>query len=194
MVGPIVARKDRTKMMQMQASAIRNAERLVTKADALGNVIRIDMEESRWVDATLRIYRRLRETGHDSAGTVLQTCLFRTEQDLKSLLDLRPNLRLVKGAYLEPETIAYPAKSDVDRAYARLVEKMLPVCSYLAVATQDESLIKHARDLAERARIVLDRIGFQMLCGVHPRLRLDLARKGFSALVARPTGPSGTPI
>ncbi len=80
------------------------------KAPRVGNFIRIDMEESKWVDATLRIYRRLREAGHDNVGTVLQAYLYRTEYDLESLLDLQPNLRLVKGAYLEPADIAYPPR------------------------------------------------------------------------------------
>jgi proline dehydrogenase len=174
--------------------AFRNVERLVVAAEALGNFIRIDMEESKWVDATLRIYRRLREAGHDNVGTVLQAYLFRTEQDLDSLLDLQPNLRLVKGAYLEPESVAYPAKADVDGAYAQLVKRMLPpACSYLAVATHDESLIEHTRELAERAGIGRDRFQFQMLYGVRPRLQLDLARQDFSVLVATPYGPEWYP-
>ena len=77
------------------------------------------MEQSQYVDATLRIYRRLREDGLDSVGTVLQSYLYRTPSDLEALLPLAPNLRLVKGAYLEPESVAYPQKHDVDAAYAR---------------------------------------------------------------------------
>ena len=75
------------------------------------------------VDVTLRIYRRLREAGHDNVGTVLQAYLYRTEQDLESLLPLQPNLRIVKGAYKEPPSVAYPKKADVDAAYARLMER-----------------------------------------------------------------------
>src|SRR5262249_62343352 len=90
--------------------AYENAWSLVEHAAALGNFVRIDMEESRWVDATLRIYRRLREAGHENTGTVLQAYLRRSEHDLQSLLDLKPNLRFVKGAYLEPPEVAYPDK------------------------------------------------------------------------------------
>jgi proline dehydrogenase len=168
--------------------AYRNVERLVRKAASLDNFIRIDMEESQWVDPTLRIYRRLREAGHDNVGTVLQAYLLRTEQDLESLLDLRPNLRIVKGAYLEPDTIAYPAKSDVDRAYVRLVEKMLPGCSFVAVATHDERLIEHAIEIANRDGIAGERFQLQMLYGVRPQLQLDLVRRGYSVLVATPYG------
>ena len=126
--------------------AYANVEQVVTKAASVGNFIRIDMEESKWVDPTLRIYRRLREAGHDNVGTVLQAYLYRTEQDLESLRDLKPNLRLVKGAYLEPPKIAYPLKEDVDTAYERLLERMLTGCSYVAVATHDERLIEKTID------------------------------------------------
>jgi proline dehydrogenase len=173
--------------------AYRNVERLVRKAAALDNFIRIDMEESQWVDPTLRIYRRLREAGHDNVGTVLQAYLFRSEQDLESLLDLRPNLRIVKGAYLEPETIAYPAKDDVDRAYARLVEKMLHGCSFLAVATQDERLVEHTIEITNRDGITRERFQLQMLYGVRPQLQLDLVRRGYSVLIATPYGPEWYP-
>lgn len=173
--------------------AYRNVERLVRKAATLDNFIRIDMEESQWVDPTLRIYRRLREAGHDNVGTVLQAYLLRTEQDIESLLDLRPNLRIVKGAYLEPDTIAYPAKSDVDRAYARHVEKLLLGCSFVAVATHDERLIEHAVDIAIRDGIAGERLQFQMLYGVRPQLQLDLVRRGYSVLVATPHGPEWYP-
>src|SRR5947199_1178895 len=99
--------------------AQRNVAELVEHAAERGNFVRIDMEESRHVDATLRIYRRLRESGHENVGAVLQAYLFRTEEDLASLLPLAPNLRLVKGAYLETPTLAYPHKRLVNTAYAR---------------------------------------------------------------------------
>jgi proline dehydrogenase len=173
--------------------AYANVERIARKAGDLGNFIRIDMEESQWVDATLRIYRRLREARHDNVGIVLQAYLYRTESDLESLLDLKPILRIVKGAYLEPETVAYRAKADVDRAYARLVDKMLARCSHVAVATQDERLIEHTNAQAEREGISRDRFQFQMLYGVRPQLQLDLVQRGFSVLVATPYGPEWYP-
>ena len=105
--------------------AHRNVAELVEHAAQRGNFLRIDMEESAHTDATLRIYRRLRESGHENVGTVLQSYLFRSEEDLAALLPLAPNLRLVKGAYLEPPEIAYPHKRDVDAAYVRLLETSL---------------------------------------------------------------------
>src|SRR5262245_38712124 len=85
-----------------------NHQRLVVEPGRLGNFVRIDMEDSGLVDATLRIYRRLLESGHDNVGTVLQAYLYRAPGDLESLLPLRPNLRIVKGAYKEPAVVAYP--------------------------------------------------------------------------------------
>jgi proline dehydrogenase len=169
--------------------AYTNLERLVTEAARLGNFIRIDMEDPPLVDVTLRIYRRLREAGHDNVGTVLQAYLYRSEADLESLLPLQPNLRIVKGAYREPPDVAYPRKADVDAAYARLVERSVAGGGFTAVATHDERLIGHALGLHTGP----DRLELQMLYGVRPQLQLDLARRGHRVLVATPYGPDWYP-
>jgi proline dehydrogenase len=158
-----------------------------------GSFIRIDMEQSQFVDATLRIYRRLREAGFDNVGTVLQAYLYRTPNDLESLNDLAPNLRLVKGAYLEPETIAYPHKAEVDAVYARLMERMLTSSGHTAIATHDESLIERAARHAEDHAVDRSSFEFQMLYGVRPNLQLDLVRRGYKVLVATPYGPEWYP-
>ena len=158
-----------------------------------GSFIRIDMEQSQYVDATLRIYRRLRAEGIDHVGTVLQAYLYRTPDDLEALLPLAPNLRLVKGAYLEPAAVAYPQKSDVDAAYARLLERMLPGGGHTAIATHDGRLIDHAISFAERHQVDRGRFEFQMLYGVRPQLQLDLVRRGYKVLVATPYGPEWYP-
>jgi len=173
--------------------AYENVRRLVVKAQELGNFIRIDMEYSGVVDQTLGIYRRLREGGLDNVGTVLQSYLYRTEDDLESLLPLEPNLRFVKGAYLEPPDVAYPEKSDVDAAYVRLIERSLSGPGYTAIATHDERIIEHAIGFTEKAGIARDRFEFQMLYGVRPKLQLDLAGRGFKVLVATPYGPEWFP-
>jgi len=169
--------------------AYENVAALVEQAAALGNFVRIDMEESRWVDATLRVYRRLREAGHDNTGTVLQAYLYRTEADLESLLDLKPNLRFVKGAYLEPADVAYPDKADVDAAFGRLVERSLAEGGFTAVATHDQAIVEYAIAFAEQESIPRDRFQFQMLYGVRPQLQLELVERGFAVLVATPFGP-----
>jgi proline dehydrogenase len=169
--------------------ARRNVAELVDHAVSVGNFIRIDMEESRHVDSTLRIYRSLRESGRANVGAVLQSYLFRTEADLAALLPLAPNLRLVKGAYLEPPEIAYPHKRNVDAAYVRLLETSLRGDGFTAIATHDEALIEHSIAFAREQGIPNGRFQFQMLYGVRPRLQVDLVRRGFDVLVATPYGP-----
>jgi proline dehydrogenase len=170
-----------------------NARELVVHAASLGNFVRIDMEQSEFVEATLRIYRRLREEGHDAVGTVLQSYLYRTPSDLDLLLPLAPNLRLVKGAYLEPPTVAYPRKVDVDGAYRRLLETMLSRGGHTAIATHDTALIEHTIRFATANEIDRSRFEFQMLYGVRPQLQLDLVRRGYKVLVATPYGPEWYP-
>ena len=173
--------------------AYANVERLVAKADALGTFVRIDMEQSEYVEVTLRIYERLRDAGHDGVGTVLQSYLYRTPSDLERLLPRRPNLRIVKGAYLEPESIAFPDKRDVDRAYLELVERGLREGAYIAVATHDETIIREVQAFASREGIPRDRFEFQMLYGVRPALQQSIAAQGFKVLVAAPFGPDWYP-
>jgi proline dehydrogenase len=105
------------------------------------------------------------------------------------LLPLGPNLRLVKGAYLEPPEVAYPRKSDVDAAYVRLLERSLAAGGFTAVATHDETLIEHAISFAREHGVPKERFQFQMLYGVRSRLQLDLVGRGFDVLVATPYGP-----
>ena len=164
-------------------------KKLVEHAATLNNFIRIDMEESARVDATLRIYRRLREAGHDNVGTVLQAYLFRTEQDLEDLLPFKPNLRLVKGAYLESPEIAFAKKADVDANYLKLAERMLCENNFTAIATDDERIINHVIDSTTEKAILRDHFEFQMLYGIRPQLQLDLVERGYGVLVATPFGP-----
>jgi proline dehydrogenase len=173
--------------------AFANVKQLVEHARRLGAFLRIDMEQSAFVDPTLRIYCRLRGEGLDNVGTVLQAYLYRSDRDLADLLQLQPNLRLVKGAYLEPADIAYPHKADVDAAYVRLLEMSLVGGGYTAIATHDERLIEHAIRFTSERGIDRDRFEFQMLYGVRPRLQTDLAARGYKVLVATPYGPEWYP-
>jgi proline dehydrogenase len=173
--------------------AYANVERLVAHAERLGSFVRIDMEQSSLVDPTLRIYRRLRESGHDGVGAVLQSYLYRTAQDLTELLPLCPNLRIVKGAYLEPPELAFPEKSDVDRSYVEVVEAGLLGGAYIAVATHDERIIDQVREFAAERGIERDRFEFQMLYGVRSALQREVAAAGYKVLVATPYGPDWYP-
>jgi proline dehydrogenase len=169
--------------------AFRNIADICAHARDSSNFIRMDMEESRHVDATLDIYRRLRDAGIDNVGFVLQAYLYRTPSDVERLLPLSPNLRLCKGAYLEPASIAHPEKRDVDRAYAQLLERCLREAAFTAIATHDERMIEHAIGLVSAHSIPAERFQFQMLYGVRPQLQRALVRRGFSVLVATPYGP-----
>ena len=173
--------------------AYENLAALVRHATERDSFIRIDMEQSQFVDATLRAYRRARDEGLERVGTVLQSYLFRTPGDLESLLPLAPNLRLVKGAYLEPGQVAYEDKAQVDAAYVTLLERMLDGAGHTAIATHDSALIQHAIAYAREHAIPSDRFEFQMLYGVRPQLQLDLVRRGYKVLVATPYGPEWYP-
>jgi proline dehydrogenase len=113
--------------------------------------------------------------------------------DLERLLPRTPNLRIVKGAYLEPASIAYPDKADVDRAYLELVERGLRGGAYIAVATHDEAIIRRVQAFTAREGIARDRFEFQMLYGVRPVLQRSIAAEGYKVLVATPFGPDWYP-
>ncbi len=175
-----------------EAMALANADRLARRAAELGMIVRIDMEESFTVDATLRSYRTLRERGHD-VEVALQSYLYRTEADLRSLLMLRPRVRLVKGAYLEPADVAYARKSDVNASYARLLEVALGSEAYVAVATHDDRLIERAIALSRQRGIGTDRFEFQFLYGIREQRQVELARGGYRVLASVPFGPDWYP-
>jgi len=169
--------------------AYASAERIVATAREAGMFVRVEMEESRHVDATLRIYLRLREAGFDNTGIVLQAYLYRTEDDLRSLLPLDPNVRLVKGAYLEPASVAFPKKADVDGNYRKLVDLALAGGGFTAIATHDDAMIEHAvAALAGAAAHAEGRYEFQLLYGVRPQLQERLVRRGHPVRVCVPYG------
>ena len=148
-----------------------NVARVVEAARALGNFIRIDMEESRYVDPTLRIYRALRDDGQDNVGVVLQSYLYRSEDDLADLLPLRVNVRIVKGAYLEPANVAYPRKSDVDDNFYRLCVRLLApdarnAGALLHVATHDVALAARLSAYAAEHHVPSSFCEFAMLYGI----------------------------
>jgi proline dehydrogenase len=109
------------------------------------------------------------------------------------LSDALPANQDRKGAYLEPESIAYPDKADVDRKYVELVERGLRGGAYIAVATHDEAIIRRVQSFAAREEIPRDRFEFQMLYGVRPGLQRSIAAEGYKVLVASPFGPDWYP-
>ena len=173
-----------------EALMLASTRRLLDRADARGMRLRIDMEESALVPATLELYRRLRADGVENVGVVLQSYLRRAERDLDDLLGLGLDVRLVKGAYLEPAHVAYPDKDDVDAAYLRMLERCLAEARFTAIATHDERIVAHARGLIDRAGIAPDRYEFQMLYGIALPLQRALVADGLPLRVAAPYGPT----
>jgi proline dehydrogenase len=149
-------------------------ERILVRARAADGFVRIDMEGSDLTGPTLDLFRdHLHPRFGDHVGVVLQSMLRRTDADLEALLALRARVRLVKGAYLESPAVAYPAKRDVDAAFARQAGRLLAQGHRPALATHDERLIEAAIEAAARAGAAPDRFEFQMLYGV----RRDLQRR-----------------
>jgi proline dehydrogenase len=163
--------------------AARSAEAIVGHAAARGLFVRLDMEDSRYVDATLRIHRRLRAAGLANTGVVIQAYLHRAEADLRALIgDGDLNVRLVKGAYLEPPTVALARKADVDRNFRRLIEIALDGAAFSAIATHDEAVIAGTRPNGGAA------YEYQLLYGVRPQLQQRLADAGHAVRVCVPYG------
>ncbi len=129
----------------------------------------------------------------DNVGTVLQTSLYRTPRDLEALIASRTRVRLVKGAYLEPVTLAYAHKADVDEQYVRLLRELLERGTYPAIATHDERIITDACDYAGRHEIARARFEFQMLYGIRRDLQERLAGEGYNVRVYVPYGTQWYP-
>ena len=176
-----------------EALALENSDRLARLGESLSMGIRIDMEESFTVDATLRVYRALLSRGRRDVELALQSYLRRTEADLRALLPLHPKVRLVKGAYLETPDVAFPDKRDVDAAYLRLLELALGREAYVCVATHDDRLIDRALALALERAVPPTGFEFQMLYGIRQQRQVELARAGHRVLISVSFGPEWYP-
>lgn len=174
--------------------AYRNVEKIVNHAGQIDRFMRIDMEESWRVDDTLDIFRKLQDNGHSNVGTVLQSYLYRSMRDLKGLVEeYQPNLRIVKGAYLEGPEVAYPDKDDVDVNYLKMVKYSLAYSGYTAVATHDERIIEYVIEYTRRNEIGQDRFEFQMLYGIRTDLQRQLLQRGYKVLISTPFGAEWYP-
>jgi proline dehydrogenase len=165
-----------------------NLRTVVQDAASRGNFVRIDMEDSSTTDDTLRLYRELREDGHDNVGVVLQAMLRRTLADVAALAELKPSVRLCKGIYLESADVAYQDYEAVRASYVRALEALLDAGCYVGIATHDEWLLgEGARLVAERG-LGRDDYEFQMLLGVRPVRADELAAEGHKLRVYVPFG------
>ena len=171
-----------------RATAVDNMRRILEPADANGFFVRIDMENSPYTDATLSILETLRQQGHTSVGTVIQTCLKRSEADIRRLNGQGIRVRLVKGAYREPATVAYQKKSDVDAAFVDLMRLLLDDGTYPAIATHDPTVIDATKAYAKSKGYANDRFEFQMLYGIRRDLQAALVAEGYRVRVYVPFG------
>jgi proline dehydrogenase len=155
--------------------------------------VRIDMENSPYVDVTLDIWEKVWTQGFKNVGVVLQSALHRSEQDLRRVIAAGARVRLVKGAYKEPREIAYQAKSDVDAAFERMMQTLLVEGAFPAIATHDEKMIAATKEFAAARGIGKDRYEFQMLYGVRRDLQAALHAEGYGMRVYLPYGKEWFP-
>jgi proline dehydrogenase len=193
MVNAGVERNISIKLTQLgldadKASAVDNLRKILERAEPAGFFVRIDMEDSHYTQLTLDVFETLWHHGHRSIGIVLQSALYRSERDLQHLNALGARVRLVKGAYREPKTVAYQNKVDVDAAYARMLKSLLTDGHYPAIATHDPTMINLARDWARTQGIATDRFEFQMLYGIRRDVQTNLVREGYRLRIYVPFG------
>lgn len=166
--------------------------KIVDHASTCGNFVRIDMEGSAYTDRTIDICKRLRAKT-DSIGTVLQSYLFRTEKDARDLIAAGCRLRLVKGAYKEPASIAFPQKSDVDANYVKVMKILLTSGIYHGIATHDPNMLEATKKFASEQGIHNEKFEFQMLYGIRTDLQEQLIREGYRLRVYVPYGSDWFP-
>jgi proline dehydrogenase len=165
-----------------------NVAELVTEAAKRRNFVRIDMEDSSTTTDTLEIYRELRDCGLENVGVVLQAYMKRTLADIASLSELRPNVRVCKGIYVEPPDVAYQEFETVRISFVEAIEALLEAGAYVAVATHDEWVIAEALTLIEERGLAPEQYEFQMLLGVRPQLGDELVREGHRLRIYVPFG------
>jgi len=170
----------------------KNMAQLLEHAQQFPIFVRIDMEGSayteRTVDMTLRLHDRF-----EHVGTVIQSCLYRSKQDVEQLIAQGVRVRLVKGAYKEPKAVAFQLKADVDRNYVRLMTQLMQRGNYPAIATHDEAIINAACKYAHDNGISQDAFEFQMLYGIRRDLQEKLVGKGYHVRVYVPYGSQWYP-
>jgi proline dehydrogenase len=159
---------------------------VVADAAARGLFVRIDMEDSSCTDDTLLLYRELREARRDNVGIVLQSCLHRSLADVDALADLRPNVRLCKGIYVEPTSIAFQGREQVRTSFVHVLDALLEAGCFVAVATHDEWLLE--RTLERVSAMASEDYELQMLLGVREERASELVSEGHRLRVYVPYG------
>jgi proline dehydrogenase len=173
-------------------ACLANVDVLVRRAAELGAFVRIDMESSEYTDRTLAIVRTLFQR-YGAVGVVIQSYLRRSQRDIAQLCDEKIRVRLCKGAYLEPPSVAFPEKADVDRSYIELTQYLLAHGVYPAIATHDEVMIEAAKKYAAANHIAPERFEFQMLYGIRRDLQRSLVDGGYRLRLYVPFGKAWYP-
>jgi proline dehydrogenase len=166
---------------------LRNIKRVVEKARAYGNFVRIDMEDTPYTTATIDMFKKLRQE-YDNVGIVIQAYLYRSKDDIEDLLKCGARIRLCKGAYDEPASVAFPKKVDTDKNYVELMKILLQSGIYHGIATHDPKMIKATRDFTKEKNIPKSAYEFQMLYGVRRDFQTKLAGGGYNVRVYVPYG------
>jgi proline dehydrogenase len=172
--------------------------RVLDRAREVGNgageiFVRLDMESAEYTERTVALVEGLWARGYRNVGTVLQSCLYRTPNDLRRLMDLGSRVRLVKGAYREPSTVAYPDKGDVDRRFVEQTHLLLRDGTFPAIATHDEEIINATRRYAFEHGVAKESFEFQMLYGIRRDLQQRLREEGYRVRVYVPFGEQWYP-
>jgi proline dehydrogenase len=173
---------------------VANMHKILARACEYHSFVRLDMEGSDYTERTLRLFEdRLYPTYPENVGIVLQSYLFRTAADVDNAVELKCRVRLCKGAYQEPPTVAFPEKKDVDANYVRCMHTLLLNGNYPGIATHDEAIIAEAKRFVTEQRIPTERFEFQMLYGVRRDLQERLVREGYNMRVYVPFGTQWYP-
>jgi proline dehydrogenase len=168
---------------------LRNMRAIIGRARQYDSFVRIDMEQSSYTARTLELFTDVLYPEFGNAvGVVLQSYLRRTAADVEAMLAAGARVRLCKGAYKEPEDVAFPAKKDVDANYIACMERLLERGNYPGIATHDVKIIDHAKAFTRRMGIGVERFEFQMLYGVRRDLQYRLRREGYNTRVYVPFG------
>ena len=175
-----------------ERKCLANVERLVERAAAIGNFVRVDMESAAYTDRTIGIVTGL-HARHQAVGTVIQAYLHRSQADVEKLNGLSIRVRLCKGAYLEPASVAFPKKEDVDCNFVELMKLLLDHGTYPAIATHDEKMIAATKAYASAKNTPRDAFEFQMLYGIRRDLQQRLVRDGWRMRVYIPFGTEWYP-
>jgi len=173
---------------------VANMQKILQRARDCASFVRIDMESSEYTQRTLDLFeQRLYPAYRENVGIVLQSYLYRTFADVERAISMKARVRLCKGAYKEPETVAFPDKKDVDANYVRCMHELMLKGNYPGIATHDEAIIREAKRFAKANDVAPDRYEFQMLYGVRRDLQDRLVREGYRMRVYVPFGTQWYP-